>query len=143
MFKCCFRYLAIIATAMFACSCSNRNNKPIIKFSEDSSSIIIKNIDQASLLKVKNTLQSNTEAAKLISVLVKPGELDSIQDEIELSGNTKVIGDSIVFSPEKYFEKGKKYLVENYIGIKFAGIGNLLNSTAKRNLQPQKQILTR
>jgi hypothetical protein len=143
MFKCFFKYPAIIAVAIFALSCSNRNNKAIIKFSRDSSSIIIKNIDEASLLQVKNAYQANADTLNLVSVLIKPGDLDSIQDELEFPGKIKVSGDSVIFSPAKPFVKGKDYVVESYIGVKFATVGNLISGNAKHNLQAQRQTLKR
>jgi len=143
MFKCFFKYLAMIAVAVFALSCSNTNNKPIIKFSRDSLSIIIKNIDEASLLQVKNAYKANADTLNLISVLIKPGDLDSIQDELEMPGKVKVSGDSVIFSPDQPFVKGKDYVVESYIGIKFATVGNLISGNARHNLQAQRQTLKR
>jgi len=143
MFKCFFKYQAVIAVVLFALSCSNTNNRPIIKFSRDSSSIIIKNIDEASLLQVKNAYQTNADALNLVSVLIKPGDLDSIQDELEVSGKLKILGDSVVFNPDQSFLKGKEYLVESYIGIKFATVGDLIMGKGKQNLKPQRQTLKR
>ena len=133
----------MIAVAVFALSCSNTNNKPIIKFSRDSLSIIIKNIDEASLLQVKNAYKANADTLNLISVLIKPGDLDSIQDELEMPGKVKVSGDSVIFSPDQPFVKGKDYVVESYIGIKFATVGNLISGNARHNLQAQRQTLKR
>ena len=143
MFKCFFKYHAVIAVVLFALSCSNTNNRPIIKFSEDSSSIIIKNIDEASLLQVKNAYQANADALNLVSVLIKPGDLDSIQDELEVPGKVKILGDSLVFNPDQPFLKGKEYLVESYIGIKFATVGDLIMGKGKQNLKAQRQTLKR
>ena len=133
----------MIAVAVFALSCSNTNNKPIIKFSRDSLSIIIKNIDEASLLQVKNAYKANADTLNLISVLIKPGDLDSVQDELEMPGKVKVSGDSVVFNPDQPFVKGKVYVVESYIGVKFATVGNLISGNAKHNLQAQRQTLKR
>ena len=143
MFKCFFKYQAIIAVTVFALSCSNTNNRPIIKFSGDSSSIIIKNIDEASLLQVKNAYQANADTLNLVSVLLKPGELDSIQDELEVPGKVKILGDSLVFNPDQPFLKGEEYLVESYIGIKFATVGDLIMGKGKQNLKAQQQTLKR
>ncbi|WP_344852291.1 hypothetical protein [Pedobacter jeongneungensis] len=78
-----------------------------------------------------------------MSVLIMPGELDSIQDELEVAGKVKIVGDSFIFNPDQPFVKGKDYLVESYIGVKFATVGNLITGSAKHNLQPQKQTLKR
>jgi hypothetical protein len=143
MFKRFFKYSVIVGISISAFSCSNRNNKPIIKFSGDSSSIIIKNIDEASLLQVKNAYQANADTINMVSVLIKPGELDSIQDELEVVGKVKILGDSLIFKPDQPFVKGKDYLVESYIGVKFATVGSLIAGGTKHNLQPQKQTLKR
>ncbi|MGN7990462.1 hypothetical protein ACTJKC_24200 [Pedobacter sp. 22226] len=143
MFKRFLKYSVVVAVFMSAFSCSNRNNKPVIKFSGDSTSIIITNIDEASLLQVKNTYQANVDTVNIMSVLIMPGELDSIQDELEVAGKVKIVGDSLIFNPDQPFVKGKDYLVESYIGVKFATVGNLITSSAKHNLQPQKQTLKR
>ena len=143
MLKSFFKYFALFIVVAFALSCSNTNNRPIIKFSGDSSSIIIKNIDAASLLQVKNAYQANADTLNLITVLIKPGELDSLQDETEVPGKVKFIGDSLVFSPDQPFIKGKAYLVESYIGVKFATVGNLISGSGKQNLRAQRQTLKR
>ncbi|TCD27916.1 hypothetical protein EZ456_08185 [Pedobacter psychrodurus] len=143
MFKCFLKYQAAIAVVLFALSCSNANNRPIIKFSGDSSSIIIKNIDEASLLKVKNAYQDNADTLNLVSVLIKPGDLDSVQDELEVPGKIKILGDSLIFNPDQPFLKGKEYLVESYIGIKFATVGDLIIGNGKQNLKAQRQTLKR
>jgi len=137
------KYLGLLIVAFLAISCSNTNNRPIIQFSDDSTSIIIKNIDEASLLQVKNAYKANSDTINMITVLLKPGELDSIQDELEVPGKINIAGDSLVFNPDSAFMKGKTYVVESYIGVKFATVGNLISGTAKQNLQAQRQTLRR
>src|SRR6218665_1780605 len=100
------KYLGLFIVAFFAISCSNTNNRPIIQFSGDSTSIIIKNIDEASLLQVKNAYKANADTINMVTVLLKPGELDSIQDELEVPGKINVAGDSLVFNPDSAFMKG-------------------------------------
>lgn len=137
------KYLGLFIIAFFAISCSNTNNRPIIQFSADSTSIIIKNIDEASLLQVKNAYKANADTINMVTVLLKPGELDSIQDELEVPGKINVAGDSLVFNPDSAFMKGKTYVVESYIGVKFATVGNLISGSAEQNLQAQRQTLKR
>ncbi|MFC3561733.1 hypothetical protein [Pedobacter jamesrossensis] len=124
-------------------SCSNKNNAPVIKFSADSNSIVIKNIDEASLFQVKNAYRTNSDSVNFISVLLTPNETDSLQTEKEVSGKINLIGDSVLFIPETPFLKGKTYLVESYVGVKFADGGKLFKGTIKHSLQPQQQILKR
>jgi len=143
MIKCVVKYLFIVVVAILAISCSNTNSKPVIKFSGDSSSIIIKNIDEASLFQVKNAIKANPDSLNLISVLLTPGDQDSLQVEEEINGKFSVTGDSIVFKPKTPFLNGKSYLVESYVGVNYADAKKLLTNGIKHNLQPQQQILTR
>ena len=143
MFKSLFNFSLFASIAMIAVSCTGTNNNPIIKFSRDSSSIIIKNFDEASLHQIKNIYQSNPDSANLVSVLLLPGELDSLQDQLAVSGKFKFMGDSLVFSPDQAFEKDKRYLIESFISVQFANTKKLISGTIKQNLQPQKQILKR
>jgi len=143
MLKCFPKYLVLFIVAFLAICCSNTNNRPIIQFSTDSTSIIIKNIDEASLLQVKNAHKDSSSAFNMATVLLKPGELDSVQDELEVPGKINIAGDSLVFNPDSSFVKGKTYVVESYIGVKFATVGNLISGNAKQNLQAQRQTLRR
>ena len=112
-------------------------------FSADSSAVLITNIDAASLLQVKNAWHDQAHSLHLLSVILTPGTEDSLQMEKEVKGTLNLNGDSLIFSPEQPFQKGKTYLVESYIGVEFADMGKLFNGSIKHNLQPQKQILTR
>lgn len=133
----------MFAIAVFALACSNTNNEPIIKFSGDTSSIIMKNFDEASLLQVRNSYLANPDSNNLVTVLVQPGELDSLQDEILVPGKIKILGDSLVFNPDQPFKKDKTYVVESFINAQFATSGKLITGKVKYNLQPQRRILKR
>ncbi|MCZ4243483.1 hypothetical protein [Pedobacter punctiformis] len=137
------KYSVVSLITIIAFSCSNANNKPIIKFSIDSSSIVIKNIDEVSLLQVKKVVFSDSISSHLISVLLSPGDEDSLQTEQELDGKLTLIGDSLVFKPHTPFLKGKNYLVESYIEAQFGNKEKLLKGTLKYKLEPQQVILKR
>ncbi|PWS27673.1 hypothetical protein DHW03_08800 [Pedobacter yonginense] len=143
MIKCVIKYLFIVVAAIFLFSCSNTNSKPLIKFSGDSSSIIIKNIDEASLLQVKNAFKENPDSLNLVSVLLTPNDQDSLQIEKPIKGAFNVSGDSVIFKPAAPFVRGKSYLIESFIGVNYADARKLLTNGIKHNLQPQQQILTR
>ena len=143
MFKGIIKFLFVICFAINVVSCSNSSEKTIIKFSADRNSIVIKNIDEASLFQVKSIWKANPDSVNFITVLLTPGDQDSLQTEEEIFGKTFVEGDSVVFKPLKPFLKGKTYLVESYIGVKFADAGKLFKGSIKHNLAPQQQILTR
>lgn len=143
MFKSLFKFLATVVTTLFIVSCSGTNNKPSIKFSRDSTSIIIKNFDETGLLQVRNAYLNNADSNKLLSVFKQAGELDSLQDDILVSGKFKFAGDSLVFMPGAPFTKGSAYIVESYIDVKFGNAGKLITGKANYNLQPQKELLKR
>jgi hypothetical protein len=54
-----------------------------------------------------------------------------------------MLGDSLIFRPDQPFIKGKEYLVESYIGVKFATAGDLMMGKGKQNLKAQRQTLKR
>ena len=137
------KYLLLLIISAVFLSCSGKSDKPVIKFSGDSSSIVIKNINQASLFEIKKTMQANPDSIKFISVLVTPGDEDSLQDEKDIFGKILLKGDSIIFVPQQTFIKGKTYLVESYIGVKFADGSKLFKGTITHNLKPQIQMLKR
>jgi len=137
------KYLLLSVSSMVLLACSGKNDKPTINFSADSASIVIKNIDEASLYEIKKTYQLNPDSIKLISVLVTPGDEDSLQDEKDIFGKTFLKGDSLIFTPQQNFIRGKTYLVESYIGVEFANSGKLFTGTIKHNLEPQTQMLRR
>ncbi|WP_316830687.1 hypothetical protein [Pedobacter aquatilis] len=137
------KYLLVFIFAINLASCSNTNKAPLIKFSEDSTSIVVKNIDEASLFEVKKAYQSNPDSLNYLSVILIPGETDHLQDEQEVSGHTVLNGDSLIFKPQVQFVKGKNYLVESYIGVSFADKRKFFKGTIKHNLEPQRQMLKR
>ena len=143
MFKSLFKFFATVILATVFVACNNTNNIPIIKFSADSSSIVIKNFDGASLLQLKNAYSANPDSNNLVNVFIRPGELDSLQDEIRVPGSLKFLSDSLVFYPSNPFQLGKSYLVESFINVQFATPGKLIVGQAKYNFQPQKEILKR
>ncbi|WP_231426509.1 hypothetical protein [Pedobacter sp. Leaf250] len=143
MFKSLFKFSVFVVITSVIISCSGTNNKPIIKFSRDSTSIIIKNFDEASLMQVRNAYSNQANSNNLVAVLRQAGELDSLQDDILVSGNFKMYGDSLVFVPEKPFIKGNNYLIESFIDVQFGNAGKLISGNANYNLKPQKQILKR
>ena len=143
MFKISFKFFTLIVLAMFIVACTGTNNKPLIKFSKDSSSIILKNFDAASLLQAKNAYSAGSDSSSLVSVVLLPAETDSLQDQIAINGSYAFAGDSLIFTPHEAFKNNKSYLIESYIDAKFANAGKLFSGTIKQNLQPQKQILKR
>jgi len=136
---CCGLFIIVLA----AISCSSTNSKPSISFSADSNSIIINHIDASSILRLKKAYKAHPDTINFISVLVTPTEEDGLQKEEKINGNVKFLSHGLIFYPLKPFEKGKSYLIENYIDTKFADTEKLLKGSIKHKLEPQQQILER
>ncbi|WP_316737949.1 hypothetical protein [Pedobacter aquatilis] len=135
------KFVFLLSLIINIASCSNTNKNPVIKFSADSNLIIIKKIDETSLYQVKNNL--SLDSSNLVSILSIPNVTDSLQDEEKVSGTLKLLADSIVFTPEENFIKGKTYIVETYLGTSFADKNKLFKGKITHNLQPYVQVLKR
>lgn len=128
---------------MFGIACSNTNNQPTIKFSKDSASIIINNIEDANILQVKKLYQAHPDSVNFMSVFIFRTERDSLQHEEKVKGTYAFKDNEVIFKPNKPFDIGKSYLVESYINVEFASVKKMFNNAIKSNLEPQQQILTR
>lgn len=122
--------------------CSNVNNRPIIKFSADSSAIVVGNIKKADLLHLKTLLEADSNISDYLKVTVSPTAEGSVQAEKNVLGRLEV-SDSVVFIPHNRFIPGKSYLVQSFIGAKFASMGGLLTGKAKTTVEPEQKILVR
>lgn len=136
------KILSILLIALLF-SCSKENNNPVIKFSKDSTFIIINKIEPANLLQVKKYLEVVSDTSKMLSVYLDPiNEIDSLNFKI-IEGNVYCKGDSVIFSPKKPFVKGCSYLVESFIGIQPIATDKLLKGEVKMRVEPQRQVLKR
>ena len=124
-------------------SCSTSNNKPLsINFSADSANILIYNIYPAGLYKIKNNIKTDTLYQKLISVLQTPAD-DSTSKEIEWPGMLTTTGDSLFFTPDKPFVKGKRYLVETILNVTFASGKEIVKANVGHTVKAQQKTLIR
>ena len=135
------KLLLVLSVLFFGCS--STNNEPSIKFSADSSSIIINNIKKADLLQLKNLLRTDSSLSDYFTVDRKPRLQDSSFKETSLKGRLKIAGDSIVFIPFDGFTSGETYVVHSFIGAEFTSVGDLLKGKGKTSVQPQEKILLR
>lgn len=125
-------------------ACSSTNSKPLsIEFSSDSSKIIIKNINEAGLFKLKSNIKTDSTYQKIVSVLQTPSDDDSTSMEIEYPGNLDIIGDSLVFTPKMPFVKGKLYLVESIMNTQFAKGEDIIKSDVGHMVKAQQKFLKR
>ncbi len=133
----------VICTCLFF-SCKNTENKALqINFSKDSSTILISNIESAALLQLKNNLKTDTMYQKLVDVLETPAEDDSVSMERAYPGKLSMVEDIVVFTPDSPFLRGKSYLVETLIGMKFASLGDVIRSDVGHLSKKQQETLTR
>ncbi|MGF1923937.1 MAG: hypothetical protein ACQUHE_07130 [Bacteroidia bacterium] len=104
---------------------------------------MISNIEPASLLQLKNNLATDTSYQKLVAVLETPAENDSVSMEREWPGRLALIDDDAVFIPDSPFLKGKVYLVETVLGMKFASAVDVIRSEVGRVSKKQQIVLSR
>lgn len=141
-----FKYIKIAALLYCLClvACTTANYTPInINFAADSNSIIISNIEKAGLFKLKANLQIDTTYQNLVSVLQTPAEDDSTSIEKVWPGRLSLQGDSLVFTPDTPFVKGKYYLVETMLNTKFATSREIVTADVGHALKPKQQLLKR
>ena len=130
---------------IFLClSCNSTDNKLLsIKFSADRSTILISNIESAALLQLKNNINKDTMYQKLVSVLETPADDDSVSMEREWAGKLRMIADTVVFTPDRPFLKGKNYLVETPLNMSFGDIKQVIKNKMRTAMNFQQQVLRR
>lgn len=130
--------------AAFLFSCSSTNSKPLlIAFSDDSTSIVFKNITQAGLLQLKNSKHADSAWSGLISVIQTPSEGDPITQERPVGGTIIANDSSIIFTPDKPFSRGTEYLVITYLNVSFGNTEKLLKGELSYGVKPQQKIVRR
>lgn len=144
MFSNTLKLVCAIVCACLHFSCQNSENKSVeIKFSKDSSTILISNIESAALLQLKNSLKTDTMYQKLVTVLETPADDDSTSMEREWPGKLSMVADNVVFAPDSPFLKGKTYLVETLLGMKFAAPSDVMRSEVGHLSKKQQKVLYR
>jgi hypothetical protein len=129
-----------VKIGLYACifmyyGCSSSNNKPVnINFSADSSSIILSDINPVGLLQLKSSEANDATRMNWVSVSMG-GKMTA--------GKVAIKGDSLSFTPEKPFEKGKSYLVVTPLNASFGGAGDILKGKVSYQVKPQEKILKR
>jgi len=135
-------FLLSATSLCMGCS-SSEENTLAIDFSADSATIIIRNIDQAGLLRLKNSAAPDSVLNNLISVLQTPSERDTSIMEALVPG-TILTGDTeIVFKPDSPFVKGRDYLVITHMNIRFGDAEKIAKSKLSFTVKPLQKLLTR
>ena len=125
-------------------ACKTPANKPLsIKFSADSTSIIVSNIGEAAVFQLKNNINKDTTYQNLVTVLETPAEDDSASVEREWPGKLNMKGNEVIFTPYRPFLKGKTYLVETKLNMSFGDIEHVLKGKMSTSMNFQQQLLKR
>lgn len=127
---------------LFACNTTN-NKSLLIKFSPDSTSILISNIDPVGLLQLKNNINTDTMYQKLVTVLITPSDDDSLTIEKEWPGGLSMKGNELEFKPDSPFVKGKSYLVSTMLNASFGSVEEIIKGQMGTSLNAQEQVLKR
>lgn len=136
-------FYALICMALL-CACNRTNNKSLlIKFSADSTSILISNIEPVGLLQLKNNINTDTMYQKLVTVLITPADDDSLTMEKEWPGKLKLKGDELEFIPDSPFVKGKSYLISTLLNASFGKAEEIIRGGMETSLNVQEQVLKR
>ncbi|WP_379087194.1 hypothetical protein [Pedobacter sp. UC225_65] len=140
-----FKYIKlIILFSSFLVACSPTNNKPVsIHFSTDSNTIVISDLNGASLLQLKNNINTDSSYQHLVSVLQTPVDDDSTTMEMDWPGKLSVANNQLIFTPQMPFVKGKTYLVETMVTAEFASGKDIIKSKVGYKVKPQQQLLKR
>ncbi|MEJ7557190.1 MAG: hypothetical protein WKF66_02710 [Pedobacter sp.] len=132
-----------LLTASFL-GCSSSNSKPLsILFSNDSTAIVITEIDRPGLLKLQLLNPQDSVFSELISVLQTPSEKDTTIREELVAGNYLVTDTSIVFTPVQPFVKGREYLVITHINTKFGDAEQVAKGQLSLGVKPIQKSLIR
>lgn len=140
-----FKYIKlIILLSSFLLACNTTNNKPVsIQFAADSNTIIISNINDASLFHLKKYIHADSSDQNLVSVLQTPVDDDSTSMEMDWPGKLNITDHQLIFTPQSPFVKGKAYLVETIISGEFASGKDIIESKVGYKVKPQQQLLKR
>lgn len=139
-----YKIIAIVVLGFLLTACTTTNSKPVsIKFSRDSSKILISNINATALLQIKNNINSYASYQNLVTVLQTPAQNDTISIEIDWPGKLNLANATLIFTPKIPFAKGKTYLVSTLINVQFLTTEKVLKSKMEPKVSAQQQILVR
>ena len=131
-----------IICCLFLIACDTTNNKPLqIKFSVDSTKIVILGVNTTNLYEIKKALDSNTVDPRLVLVTQISSDKDSLTKEIDFPGSLFLFGDSILFIPKQAFVKGESYRVATLINTQFAAPLEIAKGDVGHQIKTQQQVL--
>lgn len=133
--------MLLIFSAIF-CACSPADKQLLqVRFNPDSSLIIIRGVDPAGLLQLKQAGTPDSLLSSLVSILQTPSEHESSVRELPVTGHFLFKGDAIVFRPDSPFVKDRDYLVITHLNTHFGDFKAALSGQLDTRMKPfQKQL---
>jgi hypothetical protein len=143
-----FRRLGTILIILLALSqttgCSSSKEEALgIRFSADSTTIVVDHIDAVGLHQLKAGKFADLDTEVLISVLDTPSEEDSLGMEREVEGTIVIVDDHLEFRPEKPFVKGRQYEVISYLNTSFGNLESTVKGKTSYQVKPNQKLLRR
>jgi hypothetical protein len=136
--------IPVLLACLFLAACDTTNNEPLyIGFSADSSKIVVSGITAAAKFEIERNLQAAPADQHLVSVTQIPADNDTLTMEIDFPGTLNLSGDSLFFTPDQAFAKGKNYLVQTMINAKFATAKEIIKAKVGHQVKAQQKILYR
>lgn len=118
-------------------SCSSKKEVEI-DFSSDRTTIVFKNLDEVSLYRSKQQLDS------LSSDLVNVFEMDEASGmEKQVAGKLVSKGEILIFVPQQPFVKGREYEVQTLLNSSFGKSEDLLKADMGKTVKRQTKLLVR
>ncbi|WP_199117234.1 hypothetical protein [Pedobacter sp. ASV28] len=135
--------ITICATLLFA-HCSNSNQELDIRFSNDSTKIILGNIEERNLYQLQNYLNNDSLSRQLVSVSLLPsnGDTASATEKI-IEGQLSLHKGQVIFNPKIPLVKGSTYLVESLLNSSFGETADILKGRVGNRIKLQQKKLTR
>ena len=142
-----FKYIKFPIITICFCllfSCNTTNNKSlVIGFSSDSSQIVVKDIHEVELYKIRSDIDTGSAYQSLETVLHTAADDDSTSMETEWPGKLTIVEDHLLFTPNLPFVRGKTYLVETILNTQFASGEDIVKGSMNAQIKPRQQVLKR
>jgi hypothetical protein len=137
--------LITICAALLFAHCSNSNQELDIQFSNDSTKIILGNVEERNLYQLQNYLNNASLSRQLVSVSLLPsnsGDTASATEKI-IEGQLSLHKGQVIFKPKIPFVKGETYLVESLLNSSFGKTADILKGRVGNRIKVQQKKLTR
>jgi len=134
-----FSKLTLFTLCCLVISCSLKKDEKLnIDFSSDRTAIVFTGLDEVSLFRAKQQTDSLTQE------LVRVFESDENSGlEQQVLGKIAFRKDTLVFTPQKPFVKGKAYLVQSLLNSRFGKTEDILKADMGKTVKRQEKVLFR